>query len=410
MKAAIEAFSRHYRTALVSFLKHKDRADPISAHGLGARALLAGQKTTDIARLHETILVETVLPTHPRRVHAGLIKRAGRFFTLAMLPTGRKIDDADSIIGQLRRNIELLSERTVELASVNLTLSLEILKRKATEQTLKQSQQRYVELLDQSELQHEQLRHMSRQILSAQEDERRHISRELHDVIAQTLTGINLRLSALKKESAIDSGAFDRNIDRTQRLVVKAVGIVHTFARDLRPAVLDDLGLLPALQTFIDPLAKRAGLRVNLAICAEVEQLGMAQRTALFRVAQEALTNVARHAEASAVELSIRTEPAFFCMRIHDNGKAFDPQRIMLGRGRKRLGLLGMRERLEMLGGSFAIESAPHRGTTITARIPRLKSSRLPATLREKTMRPVPVRATTGRAAKARTAKPQANP
>ncbi len=376
MKTASESFNRQYQTALISFLQIQHLPDPHPAHGLGARALLAGLKTLDLARLHEDTLIERVLPAHPRREHARLIKRAGLFFTLAMTPSERRLEDADSIIGQLRRNIELLSQRTVQLASANRALNREIIHRKETERTLKKSERRYGELLEQSNRQHVQLRHLSRQILSAQEDERRNISRELHDVIAQTLSGINLRLSALKKTATDDAGALDRSIDRTQRLVVKAVDIVHTFARDLRPTVLDDLGLIPALHSFISPLAKRAGLRVALSICTEVEHLGMAQRTVLFRVAQEALTNVARHAQANAVKLSIRLEPGHFCMRIHDDGRSFDAQHILHAGGGKRLGLLGMRERLEMIGGALTIESAPDLGTTIVARIPRLKPDR----------------------------------
>ena len=157
-------------------------------------------------------------------------------------------------------------------------------------------------MLEQSDRLQEQLRQLSRQILSAQEDERKKISRELHDVIAQTLTGINVRLAALKKEAAINTKGLDRNIARTQRLVEKSVNIVHQFARELRPAVLDDLGLIPALHSFVKLFSKRTRIHVHLKVFAGVEQLDIAKRTVLFRVAQEALTNVSRHAHASRVE------------------------------------------------------------------------------------------------------------
>ncbi len=116
-------------------------------------------------------------------------------------------------------------------------------------------------MLEQSDHLQEQLRRLSRQILSAQEDERKKISRELHDVIAQTLTGINVRLATLKKEAALNTKGLDRNIARTQRLVEKSVDIVHQFARELRPAVLDDLGLIPALHSFVKIFSKRTGIR-----------------------------------------------------------------------------------------------------------------------------------------------------
>jgi len=374
MKARRRAVTRAYQAALLAFLRRKGSRNPRAAYGLGARALQAGLKTLDVARLHEETLVALVLPKRPRRQHAGLIKRAGTFFALAMTPIGD--GDPGGVIAQLKRSIELLSRRTVALASANLALSQEITQRKAAELTLKHSERRYALLLGQSDRLQEQLRHMSRQILSAQEDERKHISRELHDVIAQTLTGINVRLSALKKETMVDAGSMDRSIERTQRLVVKAVDIVHRFARDLRPAVLDDLGLIPALHTFLKPLAKRAGILAQMEVCAEVERLDIDQRTVLFRVAQEALTNIARHAHASRVELRIRSEAGHMSMRIHDDGQGFNAPRIMQARGSTRLGLLGMRERLEMLGGTFAVTSSAKTGTEITARIPLTRTSK----------------------------------
>ncbi len=118
-------------------------------------------------------------------------------------------------------------------------------------------------MLEQSDHLQEQLRQLSRQILSAQEEERKEISRELHDVIAQTLTGINVRLAALKKEAAVNTKGLDRNIARTQRLVEKSVDIVHQFARELRPAVLDDLGLIPALHSFMKNFTARTGVRTS---------------------------------------------------------------------------------------------------------------------------------------------------
>ena len=150
----------------------------------------------------------------------------------------------------------------------------------------------------------------------------------------------------------------------------KSVDIVHQFARDLRPAVLDDLGLIPALHSFVKNFSKRTRIPVHLKAFAEVEELDIAKRTVLFRVAQEAFTNVARHAQASRVEVNIQKLPTLVCMKIKDDGKSFQVDRVMHGKGSKRLGLLGMRERLEMVGGSFDVQSTPGKGTTITAQIP----------------------------------------
>ncbi len=149
----------------------------------------------------------------------------------------------------------------------------------------------------------------------------------------------------------------------------KSVDIVHQFARELRPAVLDDLGLIPALHSFMKNFTARTGVHAHLTAFAGVEQLDTARRTVLFRVAQEALTNVARHAQASRVEVSIQKLPDGVCMKIKDDGKSFQVERVLRGKGSKRLGLLGMRERLEMVGGRFEVESAPGKGTTVTAQI-----------------------------------------
>ena len=316
---------------------------------------------------------KSLLPGRPAGKRARLIKQAGAFFAEAITPIEKTHRSARDAAIHLNQIIETLSQRTVELAASNLELSLEIAQRKAMEIALKKSERHYSKLLKQSEHLQEQLRQLSRQILSAQEDERREISRELHDVIAQTLTGINVRLAALKKEASINTKGLDRNIARTQRLVEKSVNIVHQFARELRPAVLDDLGLIPALHSFMKNFTTRTGVRTHLTAFAGVEQLDTARRTVLFRIAQEALTNVARHAHASQVDVSIQKLPGAIRMEIKDDGKSFEVERTLHAKGNKRLGLLGMRERVEMVGGTFCVESAPGKGTSIEVEIPFAK-------------------------------------
>ena len=268
-----------------------------------------------------------------------------------------------------RKTVEETQRHLAVLTASNQKLEREIVRRQAVEASLKDSEHHQAHLLEESHRMQEQLRQLSRQVLRAQEEERKRISRELHDVIAQTLTGINIRLATLKKQAGFDVKDFNRNIVRTQQLVEKSVNLVHQFARELRPAVLDDLGLIPALHSFMKNFAERTGVRTHLTAFAEVEKLDTARRTVLFRVAQEALTNVARHAKATRVEVSIQKLPRHICMKIKDDGKSFRMEGAMHGNGSKRLGLLGMKERLEMVGGHFEIESAPGQGTTITALI-----------------------------------------
>ncbi len=210
--------------------------------------------------------------------------------------------------------------------------------------------------------------------MAVQEEERRRISRELHDEIGQTLTAINVKLATLRKEAAISAKTYSKTISSTQELVEKSMEAVHRFARDLRPPLLDDLGLIPTLHTHLKEFTKRTGVPVRFTTFAGVEQLALDRRTVLFRVAQEAFSNVARHAKASQASLTIQQDEESVQMEIHDNGKAFAVKHRLNGRRVTRLGLLGMQERVEMVGGSFEIESEPHKGTTIRATIPFVTS------------------------------------
>jgi signal transduction histidine kinase len=299
-----------------------------------------------------------------------MIRRAGTFFAEAITPIEKTHRTARETNSQLNRMIEKLSRRSVDLVASNRQLKQEIAQRKAAEEALRQSEQNSGELLEQSRRMQEQLRLLSRQLLLAQEEERKRISRELHDVVVQTLTSINVRLAALKKEATLNTKGLDRRIARTQELVEHSVKIVHRFARELRPTVLDDLGLIPALHTFMKGFREETGISVSLSAFAAVEQINGDKRTVLYRVAQEALTNAARHSHASRVNVQIDKVNGAICMKIKDNGKGFNKERVLQAKKGKRLGLLGMRERLEMVGGNFSISSVLGKGTTVVAQIP----------------------------------------
>lgn len=258
-----------------------------------------------------------------------------------------------------------------ELTVVKRQLRQETIRRKNAEGKLNDSKVHYSELLTQSLLMQRQLRHLSHQILLAQEDERKHISRELHDEISQILTGISVRLASLKVESNNNTGALKRNIIDTQHLVEKSVAAVHRFARELRPAMLDDLGLIPALNTFIKEFVERTGLRVDFSPMQKekIKKLDSSKRTVLYRIAQEALNNVDKHARASLINLSIKVIDNSLCMEISDNGISFNVDKTLSSKLHKRLGIIGMRERVEMVGGTFIIESIPEKGTSIRVQI-----------------------------------------
>jgi signal transduction histidine kinase len=369
--------SRRYQAALWNYLKPGPRSRLQPAHALGRSAMALGLQTLDLARFHEQALIALVLSEYSPGTRDRMIRQAGTFFAEAITPIERTHHAARHANGQLVELNKALQQRSADLIASNRQLQQEIVQRKSAEESLRKSEQHSGRLLEQSRRMQDELRLLSRQLLSAQEEERKKISRELHDEIAQTLSGINIRLGALKVEAAVNTKDLQKKITSTQRLVVRSVNIVHRFARELRPAVLDDLGLIPALHSVMKAFTARTGVRASLTAFAGVERMDTARRTVLFRVAQEALTNVARHARASHVGIHLLKIQGAVRMEIRDDGKAFDVQRVLLAKGNHHLGLLGMRERMEMVGGSFAVESASGKGTVVRAEIPYSKKIRL---------------------------------
>ncbi len=271
-----------------------------------------------------------------------------------------------------RKEAEKAKHRLEVLSVSNRKLEAEIVRRRRVERSLKKSEQRQRLLLLESSDMRDRQRLLSRQLIFVQEDERKRISRELHDVIAQTLSGISLRLSALKADATNTTPEHAHKIARTQHMVEESMRIVHKFARELRPAVLDDHGLIPALRTFVKGFNEETGIHVAVSAFAAVERIDGDKRTMFFRVIQEALANVARHAFSNRVEIRIQKVDGTACLSIKDNGRGFEDGKPRTKR-QKRLGLLGMRERAEMVGGDFAIKSAKGRGTTISVTVPLQK-------------------------------------
>jgi signal transduction histidine kinase len=262
-----------------------------------------------------------------------------------------------------------IRRQTKEMAALEKRLEKETARRKAAEESLKASKRHYSELLARSHVAREEKRLLARQVLLDQEQERRRISRALHDEISQTLSGINVKLAAFSQDASSPQG-FKRRIAGARRLVEKSVDIVHRFALGLRPTLLDDLGLIPALHADMKTLTKRTGLQIRFTAFAGVEKLDNDKRTALYRVVQSALANIAKHAKATIVTVDLQKSPEGIRLKVHDDGKSFQVEEVLQAKRYKRLGLISMRERMEMFGGSFRIESSPGKGTTVHACIP----------------------------------------
>jgi PAS domain S-box-containing protein len=255
--------------------------------------------------------------------------------------------------------------RVEALEEANLKLETEIARREEVEKSLRESRRSQALLLKQAKRMEEQLRLLSRQILHTQEEERKRISKDLHDEIAQTLVAINVHLSHLARETALNPEEFEFKIIETQKLVERSVESVHRFALGLRPTQLDDLGLVQALRDHFKQFEKNHQIPILFKSPRTLKARNDSVAAVLFRVAQASLTNVARHAGATDIKVDLRETQRFLRLEISDNGKSFDVQKALNETKVKRLGLIGMRERVEMVGGVFKITSTPGKGTTI---------------------------------------------
>jgi len=343
-----------------------------SADRLGRKALRIGLETLDLARIHQEALVVLVPTNSSAQTMEKMLDRAEGFFMEVLVPIERTHASATEIKKELNHASEMLDEQYTELADMNKKLEREIEQRKAMEEALKKSKQHYNMLLGQSQEMQARLKRLSHQVLLAQEEERQKISRELHDEIAQALTAIHVNLAALKAKATVNTKDLKKRISTTERLVAKSVERVHEFAFELRPSLLDDLGLIPALSSHIKGFKDRTGIRVHFAVrdAGSVKRLDSLERTVLYRIAQEALMNVDKHSEASLVEVNIRRVRKSICMEIVDDGRSFDTKRFLFGMRKKHLGLIGMQERAEMVGGTLTIEAVPDKGTKIRTQIP----------------------------------------
>lgn len=221
-------------------------------------------------------------------------------------------------------------------------------------------------MLDELASVHAELRAVSAGIINAQEEERRRISRELHDDTAQSLTSLLLYAKALEQGDA--PPAVREALAELREEVARSLEGVRRLARELRPSALDDLGLVAALEGYTQEFARRTGLVVQFEPAFGGDRLPPQAELVLYRIAQEALTNAAKHARAQRVDLALVREPGAVSLTIRDDGQGFDAARVSsAGRG---LGLISMRERAELAGGGLVIASAPRRGTTVVARIP----------------------------------------
>lgn len=221
----------------------------------------------------------------------------------------------------------------------------------------------------------QELRSLSARLVETQENERKNISRELHDAVGQSMSAVQFELHDLSLALKLYPEPLRTRVDRIRELVESSVAMVRNMALLLRPSMLDDLGLAAALEWQASQVSKSTGMRIEIASDRFSGELPEEHKICVFRVVQEALNNVCRHARASSVEITLRSSEEEIAVKIRDDGRGFRTPR------RTGLGLIGMQERVVSLGGALTVGSEPGKGTTIEISLPLPR--RVPVNARE---------------------------
>jgi signal transduction histidine kinase len=225
--------------------------------------------------------------------------------------------------------------------------------RKKTEQNLNRS--------------YEEVRQLTSHLQNIREEERSHIAREIHDELGQQLTVLKMDVLGLNKKLGDQDAVIQQKIRDITDLLDSTVRSVRRISSELRPSLLYNLGLDAAIEWHLKEFGKRSGLKTIFIEPAGEVKIPDPVKNGLFRIFQESLTNVSRHANATTVIVSLEQKDGLLTLTIEDDGQGFEQRRIG---AKQTLGILGMRERCEMMGGNYAIQSAPGQGTTVAVAVP----------------------------------------
>jgi signal transduction histidine kinase len=357
-----------YQLALREHVARPSRSTLRLASALGTAARDGGLGISGLIGLHHQALAEGAAADGHPLVAARFAPALDAFLMEALLPFGV----AECGPGGMRETrLRAQVDCKEALALRNAELEGEIAEHRRVEASMQASKDHYFQLYQKARAMEASLRELSAQVLSAQEEERKRISRELHDEIGQALTAINVTIAMLKRQVACDP-AFQRNVADAEQLLERTMETVHAFARELRPAMLDHLGLQSALRAHILAFTRQTGIRTELVSHPLVARLDERRGEVLFRVAQEALNNVFKHAGATAARIEFTSTGGSLNMEVGDNGCAFNVGERLGAKRNGCLGLLGMQERVRLVNGSFSIDSAAGSGTRVRVAVPIL--------------------------------------
>jgi PAS domain S-box-containing protein len=211
------------------------------------------------------------------------------------------------------------------------------------------------------------IRHLSEHLQNIREEERTHIAREIHDELGQQLTVLKMDVSWLNKKLHGADENVKQKLKDLLELMDSTVKTVRRISSELRPSLLDDMGLVPAMEWHLKEFEKRASINAHFKLPSEELSLPDTVKTGLFRIFQESLTNVARHAHAKKVDINLKVEKEKIVLSIKDDGKGFEMEKA---KSKRTLGILGMRERSYMMGGTYEVKSKPGKGTKVTVSVP----------------------------------------
>jgi signal transduction histidine kinase len=234
------------------------------------------------------------------------------------------------------------------------------------------------QLMETVRLHRQELSRLTEKLFQTQEEERRRIARELHDEAGQALMGINLGLERLEEEVTSEKGSLKKDIQEIREMVVRTSSEIRRLSYSLHPTLLSDLGLEPALDLYIEEVKNRSTLDIEFHMVGFDQRLDVDTETVLYRFSQEALTNTLKHSGASHFRLSIIKSYPKIIFLAEDDGVGFDGQ--IRGSDERSLGLLGMRERASLLGGTFQVHGRPEKGTRIRIEIPLAETRKDAAT------------------------------